>query len=214
MKITVLGANGAIGKLVVEEAVNAGHEVLAVARRQGTLEDSLAQQKQYGSLTDETFMRSVVEDADVILSAVGTPIDKKRNDMSTDFADGVAVLNNILKTMPEKRNVLIGTPTIADKRKDKKLFSNVMPNVAAKIFMPPAYRDLKKLQSVLERYEMNWTVVRFINPNLKTDGNGYTYVLGDRKAKLSISRRNIAKFMVHESIKPEFKHEMPIIFNK
>ena len=40
MNITVLGANGAIGQTIVEEAVQAGHQVLAVARREGALDNS------------------------------------------------------------------------------------------------------------------------------------------------------------------------------
>ncbi|AWE07215.1 hypothetical protein DCE79_07380 [Lysinibacillus sp. 2017] len=30
----------------------------------------------------------------------------------------------------------------------------------------------------------DWTVVRIINPNIKTDGNGYTTSFGDTKANL------------------------------
>lgn len=61
---------------------------------------------------------------------------------------------------------------------------------------------------------IDWTVVRFINPNLKTNGNGYDYVFGDKNGKLSISRYNIANFIVEESMQDKFIKRMPIVFNK
>jgi uncharacterized protein YbjT (DUF2867 family) len=37
MKIVVFGASGQTGKLLVEQALEAGHEVLAYVRREGAL---------------------------------------------------------------------------------------------------------------------------------------------------------------------------------
>ena len=213
MNITVLGANGAIGQTIVEEAVQAGHQVLAVARREGALDHSPAQEKRYGNLTDKAFVQSIVADADLILSGVGT-MNKDRKDMSTPVADGLAVLLEVMQQYPEKRVVLIGAPTLGDPKTDKKsVFTIWLPNLLAKAFMPAAYRDLKKVQNLLANNNGNWTVVRFINPNVKTDGKGYAYVMGDKKAGFNVSRKNIAQFMLNEAHKPEFKQQMPIVFN-
>ena len=80
--------------------------------------------------------------------------------------------------------------------------------------MPAAYRDLKKVQEILQESAADWTVVRFINPNEETDGAGYGYVLGDKAAGFNVSRRNIARFMLNDALKPEFKRQMPIVFNR
>ncbi|EQC0594513.1 NAD(P)H-binding protein, partial [Listeria monocytogenes] len=84
----------------------------------------------------------------------------------------------------------------------------------AKILYPNAYREMKKMEKIIYVSNIDWTVVRFINPNLKTNGNGYDYVFGDKNGKLSISRYNIANFIVEESMQDKFIKRMPIVFNK
>ncbi|HAC1280922.1 TPA_asm: NAD(P)H-binding protein, partial [Listeria monocytogenes] len=79
---------------------------------------------------------------------------------------------------------------------------------------PNAYREMKKMEKIIYVSNIDWTVVRFINPNLKTNGNGYDYVFGDKNGKLSISRYNIANFIVEESMQDKFIKRMPIVFNK
>lgn len=70
------------------------------------------------------------------------------------------------------------------------------------------------MEKIIYVSNIDWTVVRFINPNLKTNGNGYDYVFGDKNGKLSISRYNIANFIVEESMQDKFIKRMPIVFNK
>ncbi|EAE1982286.1 oxidoreductase, partial [Listeria monocytogenes] len=43
---------------------------------------------------------------------------------------------------------------------------------------------------------------------------GYDYVFGDKNGNLSISRYNIANFIVEESMQDKFIKRMPIVFNK
>ncbi|EAC6269926.1 oxidoreductase, partial [Listeria monocytogenes] len=74
--------------------------------------------------------------------------------------------------------------------------------------------EMKKMEKIIYVSNIDWTVVRFINPNLKTNGNGYDYVFGDKNGKLSISRYNIANFIVEESMQDKFIKRMPIVFNK
>lgn len=214
MKVLVLGANGQIGRLVVEESKKAGYHTTALARRQGSLADSPADEVVYGQLTDQVLMHNLIADADVVLSSVGVKMIRKRNDQSMPTADGLNVILEILERFPEKRLVLIGTPTLADKEHDNRNKTTIFPSLMARIFMPAAYREMKEMQKILEGSQSNWTVVRFINPNLKTDGGGIGYVLGEKTGKFSISRRNIARFMVEKAIEANFRHQMPIVFNQ
>ncbi|MFC3928624.1 NAD(P)H-binding protein [Streptococcus caprae] len=214
MKLTVFGANGAIGQAVVREAVKAGHEVIAVARRQGTLDKSPAQHKAYGLMTDANFVRQQVVNSDVVISAVGPSLNSKRQDKTTPVADGLAVLVAVMEEWQSKRLIINGTPTLADRHRDKNSLVTLVPKVMARLFLPAGYREMKKMQAILEQTSVDWTVVRFLNPNLKSDGVGYTYAFGDSKAKFSVSRQNIAKFMVYDSYKSQFSREMPIVFNR
>lgn len=214
MKITVFGANGAIGQEVVKEAVKLGHEVTAVARKKGSLTSSPAQNKAYGLMTDKGFVRQQVVHSDVVISAVGPSLNSKRQDKTTPVADGLAVLIGVMEEWQNKRLIINATPTLVDRKRDTKSLVTVLPNLMARLFLPAGYRELKKMQEIIEQTSVDWTVVRFLNPNSKTSGTGYAYAFGDGKAKFNVSRRNIAKFMVEEAHKPRFSREMPIVFNR
>ena len=198
---------------MVEEAVETGHEVTAIARRQGSLENSPAHHKVYGNTKELDFLKNVLTDVEVVFFAIGPNMRGKRQDKSTPVADTLKAISQVL-TNSSTRIVLIGTPSIIDRGVDKKNWVFTASTFAAKYFMPHAYRDIVATGQVLEESEMDWTVVRFLNPNIKSDGHGYDYVFGNQKPKWSISRRNVARFMVHEAVKPKFIKKMPIVFNK
>ena len=72
MKITVFGATGDTGKLIVELALQAGYEVVAYARNPSKLNiinEHLTVIS--GDLSDETLIETAVKGSDAVLSALG-----------------------------------------------------------------------------------------------------------------------------------------------
>ena len=70
MKLTIFAATGGIGRLVVEQAVSAGHDVTAVSRKPLQLDDVNSVQADLGS-PDLAALVTAVEGADAVLSALG-----------------------------------------------------------------------------------------------------------------------------------------------
>ncbi|MCP2330625.1 NAD(P)-dependent oxidoreductase [Actinoalloteichus caeruleus] len=72
-KISVIGANGTIGRRVLDEALARGHEVTAVVRRPSTLEREPAGNLTVttGDVLDPEGVASLVAGQDVVVSAVG-----------------------------------------------------------------------------------------------------------------------------------------------
>jgi len=76
VKVTVFGATGKIGALVLRRLLDDGHEVTAFVRSPGKLGIAAAAVDVVAAeLTDEDVIREAVEDADAVISALGPPID-------------------------------------------------------------------------------------------------------------------------------------------
>ena len=68
--------------------------------------------------------------------------------------------------------------------------------------------------SLVEKSTLDWTVVRIILPNDKHNGNKYGISIGDSRAKISVSRENVAAFMYEVAIDRLYVKKMPIVFNQ
>jgi len=76
VKVTVFGATGKIGALVVSRLLEDGHQVTAFVRSPGKLGVAAAAVDVVAAeLTDADAIREAVEDADAVISALGPPID-------------------------------------------------------------------------------------------------------------------------------------------
>jgi hypothetical protein len=71
-----------------------------------------------------------------------------------------------------------------------------------------------KTGKVVKSSGLDWSIVRIISPNAKNDGKGYGYSFDGTKAKMSVSRKNVAKFMYDVANDINFIHRMPIVFNR
>lgn len=89
----------------------------------------------------------------------------------------------------------------------------MLPSLMAKILYPTGFAEMKSIEKLIRNSKLDWTVVRIINPNVKTNGNGYAVSFGDTKGKMNVSRYNAAKCMLEAAQKEEWIHKMPIVFN-
>lgn len=78
-KVVLFGASGYAGGKILAEAVERGHEVVAVARNAGAIAERDGVSVREGSLHDEAFLAEVVKGADVVVSAIpGRELEGKR----------------------------------------------------------------------------------------------------------------------------------------
>jgi uncharacterized protein YbjT (DUF2867 family) len=71
MRIVVFGANGPTGRLLVSEALAAGHEVSAVTRHLGQMPSPEHVQVVRADVTDAAAVDAAVTGSDAVLSAIG-----------------------------------------------------------------------------------------------------------------------------------------------
>jgi hypothetical protein len=117
-----------------------------------------------------------------------------------------------MKKFNKKRLITLATPALQSDD-DKKNLSTLLPGILAKLFLPNGYAEMKKMEGIIKQSNLDWTVVRIINPNVKHKGQSYDYSFGDRSAKLSVSRENVAKFMYAAAQQSQLIRKMPIVYN-
>jgi putative NADH-flavin reductase len=151
--IAVIGATGRTGRLVVEQALTAGHRVTALARRTEALETARAGLTAYTiDLLIPGSLRSLLDEHDAVISAVGTP----SRTATTLYSAGTAEI--IAAVKPNTRLLLIssaGLSTPAGVGLPTRLAAAILHRI-----MRETYADMARTEQLLATSELNWTAVR------------------------------------------------------
>ncbi|MEC0204681.1 NAD(P)H-binding protein [Paenibacillus lautus] len=213
MRLTIFGATGQIGQSVVKQALEAGHDVTAFSRRPNALNiEHEKLQIVVGSLTDREKLQGAIMGRDAVISALGPAMTMKRKVTDLPIAAAHKAIISVMEENGPKRLITLATPSISAKE-DVQQFVTVFPAMMPKLFSPYGYAEMKTIENLIKNSKLDWTVVRIINPNINTNGNGYTVSFGDTRGKMNVSRYNAAKCLLEAAQKDEWIHKMPIVFN-
>lgn len=147
---------------------------------------------------DDAQVTKVIAGQDAVVSTLGPNLNGGRKITSLPIRDAHEVMLRVMEKTCVKRFITLGTPAIKSEQ-DKKQVATIMPALMPKLFFPPGHAEMKGIEALVKGSKVDWTVVRIINPNVKTDGNGYTTSLGDKKAKFNVSRKNAATCIVRRN---------------
>jgi putative NADH-flavin reductase len=214
VNITIFGASGKIGTILTNLALDKGETVTAYVRNPEKIKrihDHL--NIVIGDLKDQAQIEKAIESADVVMSTLGPSLKRSENRNGTPIADGHELIIKAMEKLNKKRFITLATPSIHAKE-DRKHIATVIPGLIARIFLSGAYRDIVKYGSLIEKSTLDWTVVRIIVPNDKHNGKKYDTSIGDKRAKISVSRENVAAFMYDVAIDHLYVGKMPIVFNQ
>ena len=199
MKISVLGATGATGKLFTASALESGHEVTALVRNASKLSDAPSLRVVVGDASDEKAVASVVEGAEAVVSCLGhvagdEPI------MSKAFRN---ILSAAGKQVKPPRCVLITTIGVGGTSMHVKLV------LSALVAGCKVIADYEEADALVQRSgNVPYVLVR---PGHLTDGPSvgkYTTSLnGFYHIAMKISRADVAKFLLRAASSPEFDNK-------
>lgn len=213
MNITIFGAGGAIGRIIAEHALENGDTVTAYVRSREGLEPPRGNMIiLVGELSNRLLIDKAVENADVVISALGPAHDAPRRQKETPIADGHAVIIQAMEKQNVKRFITLATPIVRS-YEDRVRLGIMLPRVAARIFRPHAYREMKGIERLVKDSSLEWTVVRMVNPNAKHGKEAYAVSLGDTPVSMKVSRENVGAFMYRVAAEGSYISRMPIVFN-
>ena len=190
-----------------------GDEVVAYVRREKAIElvhNNLT--VVVGDLKNKPLIESLVKKTDVVISALGPAMDMSRKVKSTPLANAHEMILNIMEKVGKKRFVTIGTTTIKFKD-DVKHYSNTLLPIIPKILFPTGYVEYRKIGEIVNESKLDWTVVRFLDPNAKHVNNTYQVTLNGKTNKIKVSRQNIANFVYKVASENLYIQKMPLVFH-
>lgn len=212
MKVTVFGATGHIGRLVVGDLLAAGHHVTAYVRNPGKLGRSDPRVVTVtGELSDEARIQQAVRDSDAVISALGPLL--RRGSTGTPVTDGTKNIVAAMQAEHVGRYIGLATPSVPDERDRPTLKAKILPVVAGLLF-PNALTELIGMTAAVTESDLDWTIARITRPSGgKPKGTVRAGFLGHDKVGSVMSRADIAAFLVAQLADDTFSRAAPAISN-
>ncbi len=186
MKIAVLGATGKTGRLFVEQALAAGHELKVLARNPAALPAQQARLEIIqGDAADATAVARLVEGTDAVVSALGPT--KTQKDICSQATQ------NVLAAKP-KRYVAVSGAGI-DWPGDKKDLPAKLISMMIRLLAKEVFEDKAREAALIRASDVPFVLVRA--PRLvDAAGTGSPRVGLERSPGATLPRADLARFLL------------------
>ena len=213
MKIVVFGATGIVGKAVVNEALEKGHEVTVLtrnARKVTTRHERLHVVE--GNVMDRSIVHDVLKGQEAVIQTLG--IGGKGDGKPTTL---VSEANKIIMAEMEQMNVkrLIAISVIG--AGDSLTF---LPWIYRKCVLPLFMKwfqviidDKNRMEPMIKKSQLDWTIVRCTTVKERSATGKVNATLDGKGLKFSISAADMAVFMVNQLTDSRFLKQSPTISN-
>lgn len=207
MKVLVLGATGATGRLIVDKAVAKGYEVVALVRSRARAADLVGAELVEGDARDPAALARAIAGCDAVISSLGTAISPFRevNLLST----ATRALVGVMERQNVRRLVCITGLGAGDSRGHGGFFFD-------RLFLPlllrKVYQDKDRQEDAIRASTLDWTNVR---PTVLNDkpAQGGVKALTDLSGVHggTIARADVAEFVVQQLTTDTWLHKAPLI---
>jgi putative NADH-flavin reductase len=215
MKLLILGITGRTGQLVASEAIKRGHRVSGIARDPSKVLVKEAEVVK-GTPYDLETVRKAMIGCDAVVSTLNVfpPSDGLFGKIKSPLDTMSVSIGNTIKAMKEnnlKRIVVMTALGVGDSSKEIPAFFSFIIKISN---IKHAYLDHDAQEKVLEQSDLDWTVVRPVGLNDKSENLTILHNLkGVGKIKNTISRNAVAHFMLDCIEKGQFIRQKPGISN-
>ncbi|MEW2120669.1 NAD(P)H-binding protein [Streptomyces sp. NPDC005474] len=211
MKLTIFGASGRTGTRLAEQALAAGHDVVALIRNPAKL--TLRHERlriAQGDLTDEVAVEEAVRGADAVLAALSPKIFGGPRDLP--LASGTGNILAAMRAHGVRRLVYSWGPSILIPRNP--LLRALRSASFALLRLLPAIRPMVnesvEVGEAIRGSDRDWTIVVVTAPNDKPGSGGVKVRTatgsGDRVGS-RISRADLAQFMLTQADDPRYAQQ-------
>lgn len=203
MRLAVFGANGGTGRLLVRQALDAGHEAVAVTRHPAAFPITgprlvLVE----ADVRDGDAVARAVAGSDAVLSSLGVPFTRRP---VTIYSAGVTSIVTAMNHLGIKRIVVVSSSAVAPHHHADGgfLLNRVVQPLMARTIGKSTYADLRAMEAILLASDLHWTVVRAAG--LFDAGQVSSYQVSDRPLDgLFTSRADLAACLLAQVRDPRF----------
>ena len=151
MKIAVLGASGATGGQVIEQALTQGDQVVAYVRNAQAITARPGLQVIEGQLTDALALNAAISGADAVLVCLGTRKKKPVDLMQT----GLPLIIRAMNQTHVLRLVLLSAYGVGETART----AGFIARVVYRTWVPTVYRDKELSEALLPGSGLKWTAI-------------------------------------------------------
>jgi putative NADH-flavin reductase len=208
VKLAVLGATGSVGRELVTQALDAGHDVTALVRERpkpGELDGHATLVG--GDVTSIDAVNRVVDGNDAVVSALG----HAKGSPDDVLARGISNVIAAMQAEGVDRLVVLSSPAVGDPHDRPGLLYRVA-RVFLRAAIPAVVRDHREQARLVEESGLAWTLVR--GPVIFTDGpHTGRYHAGPITPETGarVSRADLADFMLASATESMFVRELPLV---
>lgn len=212
MKITLFGATGKTGLFIIREALKRKMEVTVLARSSSSFKYEGVKIIR-GELTDSKLLKEAIRGADAVISALGPT--KTNHPKDLPITQAYKTIISVMEEEGVKRLIVTSTPTAPDPDDKKFVFTVWFPAMLIKFMLPSSYKEMVTFPKVIRKSNLDWTMVRLnLLKNRPASREIYLGPCGRTKHTLTVSREDVAIFMLDQIKSHDFIHQAPAISNK
>ncbi|MFT4343824.1 MAG: NAD(P)H-binding protein [Candidatus Woesearchaeota archaeon] len=207
--IALFGATGKTGQIFLKKALQEGFRVQALVRSPAKLDSKLLKNKSLtiieGDVLKKADVFKTIKKSHVVVSLIGHNPQSPENLQTT----GVKYMTQAMKDCKVTRIFSLTGAALAHKDDRPTFLQNVL-NSAVRIIGNVRYTDSLNHAKVLERSNLNWTIIR---ANILTDVPKQKYVVDNLSSKTSlfVSRHAITQFIIDNIKSKKYYKKMPCI---
>jgi uncharacterized protein YbjT (DUF2867 family) len=207
MKVLVLGATGATGRLIVGQSVARGYEVEALVRSEAKAADLAGAELVEGDARDAAALARAANGCDAVISSLGTPMSPFRE--VTLLSTATRALVGMMAEQSIRRLVCITGMGAGDSRGHGGFFYD---RVFEPLMLRKVYQDKDRQEAVVRTSAVDWIIVR---PTVLNDrpARGGIRALTDLSGIHggTISRADVAEFAVQQLTADSWLRKAPLI---
>lgn len=196
MQLTIFGAGGRTGRLLVSQALERGDDVTAVLRRPSQQVDARATVRVVPDFADTDALRAAMSGGDAVLSAIGP--------RSRAEAPVAAPATRLILAAEPRRIVVISAGPVEPPPPDDGFVSRRIALPLIGRILRPVYDDLREMEDALRSSPAEWTALR---PPMLTNGpatgRARTRIGGSVPRGFTVSRADLAAGMLACLDRPE-----------
>ncbi len=207
MELAVFGASGRSGRPLVQQALDAGHNVIALVRTPATFplkHDRLTVVQ--GDVLNADDVDKVVQGADAVLSVIGQTKNAPKDLQTRGIKNIIAAMEKYGVT-----RIVSLTGAGVDAPQDKPKLINHVIKFALKTLSPAVLADGEQHAKALEASNLDWIIVR--GPRLTEGARTNKYRVGwvGVNTGTIISRADLADFMLKQVTDNTYLRQAPMV---
>src|SRR6266545_1259443 len=204
MKLTIIAATGGVGQQLLEQALDAGHDVTAVVRNPGKLSRKVHAVTTDVTAPDPAALASAIAGADAVLSGLGP-----HSNADAGIAQRGTRAIVVVSAGPVSTVASPGRPNPPKHDPGDGFFMRYLFSKIASARFGKVYVDLAQMEDLLADSGLDWTVVR---PQQMTDkpltGTYRTAYGQNIRGGWTVPRADVAHFMLRVLDQPQTIHQV------